>query len=88
VADFAHDIDVLVLQRLDFRAAGWGRLSSTAFYAADGANQAHDASDRIVYDTASGQLYYDADGKGGGAAQLFATLEGAPKLYAGDFLIV
>lgn len=88
VKDFAHDRDVLVLRHTDARGLGWGVLRETAFYAADGASGAHDASDRIVYDSHSGRLYLDLDGKGGAAAVHFATLEGAPTLDAGDFLIV
>jgi VCBS repeat-containing protein len=88
IGDFRHDHDTLVLEAADFRGLGWGGLKAKAFHAADGATKAHDASDRIVYDSASGQLYYDADGRGGHAAVHFATLEHAPKLDAGDFLIV
>ncbi len=88
IEDFRHDHDTLLLEAFSFRGAGWGNLSRTAFYAADGATRAHDASDRIIYDTATGALHFDVDGKGGAAAVHFATLEGAPKLDAGDFLIV
>ncbi|MEI6644182.1 MAG: hypothetical protein WCL10_19360 [Novosphingobium sp.] len=51
-----------------------GALSVDEFYAADGAKAAHDASDRVIYDTLSGKLYYDADGLGGAAATLVAVL--------------
>ena len=34
-------------------------LSAEQFHSGAGATAAHDASDRIVYDTASGALYYD-----------------------------
>ena len=88
IADFRHDHDTIVLQGADFRGLGWGGLKAKLFYAADGAYAAHDASDRIVYDTASGRLFYDRDGEGGKAAVHFATLAGAPTLDAGDFLIV
>jgi Ca2+-binding RTX toxin-like protein len=54
------------------------------FHAAAGANAGHDADDRVVYNTTTGQLWYDADGSGAGAAQLIATLEGAPALSATD----
>jgi Ca2+-binding RTX toxin-like protein len=63
--------------------AGDGR-----FYAAAGASAGHDATDRVVYDTATGNLWYDADGIGGAAAQLVATLEGRPALSASDITVV
>lgn len=88
IEDFRHDRDTIVLQGFDFRGLGWGELKAKAFHAADGVIAAHDASDRIVYDTASGNLFYDSDGKGGHGAVHFATLAGAPSLDAGDFLIV
>ena len=45
-------------------------------------------TDRVVYDSATGQLFYDADGSGSGAAQLIATLEGAPTLSATSIVII
>jgi VCBS repeat-containing protein len=89
IRDFRHDHDTLVLGASSF-GLGWGNLVRSAFYAADGATAAHDASDRIIYDSATGKLYYDADGDkaGGVGAAHFATLEGGPKLDVGDFLIV
>jgi Ca2+-binding RTX toxin-like protein len=49
---------------------------------------AHDADDRVIYNTTNGQLWYDADGNGAGAAQLIATLQGAPTLVATDISII
>ena len=43
-------------------------------FAANGGGNATDGNDFILYDTASGNLYYDADGNGAGAKILFATL--------------
>jgi Ca2+-binding RTX toxin-like protein len=57
------------------------------FHAAPGANSAHDADDRVIYNTTTGQLWYDADGIGGSAAQLIAALQGAPALLAGQIVV-
>jgi Ca2+-binding RTX toxin-like protein len=59
------------------------------FYAAAGATGGEDAEDRIIHDTDSGRLYYDADGSGDGEAQLIATVVpfGNP-LAAGDITVI
>jgi Ca2+-binding RTX toxin-like protein len=58
------------------------------FFAGAGATAGQDASDRVIYDTTTGRLWYDADGSGAGAAQLIATLQGAPALAATDLAAV
>ena len=47
-----------------------------------------DANDRVIYNTSGGQLYYDADGNGSGAAQLVATVTGAPSVVATDIAVI
>ena len=64
-------------------AAGDGR-----FYAAAGASGAHDGDDRLIYNTSTGQLYYDADGQGGADAQLVATLPSGTTLAASDLWVI
>jgi Ca2+-binding RTX toxin-like protein len=64
-------------------ASGDGR-----FHAAPGAAGGHDADDRVIYNTTTGQLWYDADGSGSGGAQLIARLEGAPSLSASQISVV
>ena len=49
-------------------------LNANEFWSGNGVTSAHDSSDRFVYDTATGNLYYDADGIGGGAAVLVALI--------------
>jgi Ca2+-binding RTX toxin-like protein len=47
-----------------------------------------DADDFMIYDSASGGLYYDGDGAGGAAAVKFAQLAAGLGLSQADFLIV
>lgn len=51
-----------------------GALTTDEFYAAAGATSAHDSTDRVIYDTTTGNLYYDADGMGGVAAVQIALM--------------
>ena len=63
-----------------------GALAAGAFAIGTSASQ---ADDRIIYDPASHNLYYDADGSSAGVAIHFATLNG-PNLNvtAADFIFV
>jgi Ca2+-binding RTX toxin-like protein len=85
IADFAHGSDKIVLDHAVFDQLGLGSLPPSVFGL--GAVAA-DEDQRIIYDQASGNLYYDADGDGAGAAVLFATLQGAPVLTASDFQVI
>ena len=92
ITDFTHLSDKLCLDDDVFTqlTAGVGLLAAQ-IYSAAGAVAAHDADDRIVYNTTTGSLYYDADGNlGGSSAVLFASLGTAthPEIMATDFSIV
>lgn len=88
VTDFSTVADRIHLDESIFGAVAAGRLAADAFYSAAGATSGNDAEDRIVYDSDTGNLYYDADGNGAAGATLFARLTGAPAISAADFLII
>jgi Ca2+-binding RTX toxin-like protein len=56
-------------------AAGTFGTDDERFHAGDGATAGAEEDDRVVYDTATGNLYYDADGIGGAEAQLIALVQ-------------
>ena len=61
------------------------KLSSDAFHVG---KAAADAEDRIVYDKATGALFYDRDGTGAAAAVQFATLKKGLGLTHHDFFVI
>jgi Ca2+-binding RTX toxin-like protein len=86
VADFVHGTDKIALDDAVFTAiGGLGALNANAFVTG---TAAVDADDRIIYDAETGQLFYDADGSGIGAAILFAQLSGSLSLTASDFQVI
>ena len=86
IADFVSGSDKILLDHNVFaQAGGAGALNANAFFAG---TAAHDADDRIIYDSATGNLFYDSDGTGGNAAVLFANLGGHPVIGAGDFQVI
>jgi Ca2+-binding RTX toxin-like protein len=91
ITDFNSTDDVIQLSSSIFTSIPVGTngfMLGTALYAADGATQANDASDRIIYNKTTGALYYDKDGTGSVAAVHFATLTTKPAIIAADFLVV
>ena len=71
ITAFDHAADTIQLDDAIFAALGTGALDAGAFNTGPVATQ---ADDRILYDTASKSLSYDADGVGGVAAVKFATI--------------
>jgi len=84
VKKFDSGKDAIYLDDEVFSTIAPGPLSSAAFHKG---TSAADADDRIIYDKASGALYYDPDGTGALAQTQFAKLDGGPKLKASDFTI-
>jgi Ca2+-binding RTX toxin-like protein len=84
IIDFVTGTDKIGLDDAIFTAIG-GTLNASAFVVGGAAG---DADDRIIYESATGELYYDADGNGAGAAVLFATLDPGLALTASDFQMI
>jgi len=87
ISDFVSGTDSIELDHSIFKALGVGSLSADAFRSGVGAVAGGDATDRVIYDTTTGSLYYDADGSGAGVSVKVAEL-GAVALAASDIHIV
>lgn len=86
VTDFVSADDQIALASAAFRGLAAGPLSEEAFRL--GA-VAVDADDRILYDEATGALFFDRDGSGTRyEAVQFATLQNLPSLSAADFEVI
>ena len=86
ITDFVSGVDTIALSPEIFRQIGFtGGPGTAAFFHAGSA--AHDADDRIIYDTVTGALSYDADGTGPLAAVQFAALLGTPSLLYNDLFV-
>ncbi|MBH2037303.1 MAG: M10 family metallopeptidase C-terminal domain-containing protein [Pseudomonadales bacterium] len=92
LTDFVSGVDKILLSANIFKALGAlsGEIRESQFWSAAGAIKGHDADDRMVYNTTSGALYYDADGSGNGAAVQIALLGMTthPTLGHNDFSII
>jgi Ca2+-binding RTX toxin-like protein len=83
VADFNGSNDTIRLDQSVFTAiTTLGTLSAAAFFAGAAA---HDSDDRIIFNSATGNLFYDSDGTGAAAAVQFAHLNGAPSVSNTSF---
>lgn len=88
IDDFVVVDDTIRLENAVFtKLVGTGVLTAAQF-AKNLNGSATQADDRIIYETDTGNLYYDPDGSGAGTKVLFAKLDGGLSLTAADFFIV
>ena len=87
IVNFSAVDDTIWLDKNIFKAfAASGRITDEAFNFGSGATQ---SDDRIIYNTQTGALLYDADGLGGAVAMQFAQLTGlTDSLSASDFYVI
>ncbi|MFI0843906.1 calcium-binding protein [Mesorhizobium sp. IMUNJ 23232] len=88
ITDFNVAADTMQLDNAFFTAlTATGALAASAFK--DIASGPKDASDRIIYNSDTGNLYYDADGSGDAFGNIkFATLANQAELTAANFVVI
>ena len=85
ITDFQVNFDEIWLSAATFRKLGApGALAAERF----ALGTATEADDRIIYDAATGALFYDADGKRVGLAVQFAQLATGLALTELDFVLI
>lgn len=85
IVDLVSGTDRVELKQSIFSALDRGAVSAAAFVQAAAAQN---TDQHIIYNSATGMLSYDADGKGGSAAVAFAQLTKGQALSAADFVVV
>ena len=86
ITDFSSAYDTIQLENSVFTAlTKTGFLASSAF---SKGGAAHDATDRIIYDPATGVVSYDPDGTGAAAAQQIVKLSANLALTNSDFVVI
>jgi Ca2+-binding RTX toxin-like protein len=94
VNDFTKGQDMLVLSRSVFTAFGPGTPGATVILAYAGSyafttgSAATSTFNKIIYNSATGDLFYDADGTGSIAQVKFATVSKGLALSANDFMLI
>jgi Ca2+-binding RTX toxin-like protein len=84
ITDFSSVDDTIRLDDAVFTGLRGGGLASSAFWAGAAA---HDATDRVIYDKASGSLWFDADGTGSIQAVKFAEVTPNSTVTWSDFFV-
>ena len=74
ITDFNVGNEGILLEGSVFTGMGKGLLAPSAFVRNTSGN-AQDSSDRIIYESDTGKVYYDRDGTGSAAKVHFATLD-------------
>lgn len=88
ITDFNVAADTIQLDDAIFTVLAVGTLAAAGF-AANGTGLAGDSSDRIIYETDTGKLFYDRDGSGVSFDGIqFATVSTGLSLTNADFVVI
>jgi serralysin len=83
IMDFTANQDKIVLSQAIF--AGIGSILDASEFQIGGADS---SADRILYNQATGQLFYDSNGSTSGGQTLFATVTAGTVLTVSDFVMI
>jgi Ca2+-binding RTX toxin-like protein len=83
IKDFVVNVDDIFLSRADFAAIGTS-LTASEFKV----GLTVDSTDHIIYNKATGELFYDTNGSGAGGRTLFATVTAGTALTLADFVMI
>jgi Ca2+-binding RTX toxin-like protein len=87
ITDFVSIDDLMLLDSRVFTGMTAGLLNADAFLSGAGVTAATNAAHRIIHDTTTGKLYFDADGDGAGAAVEFAIIGADTPVFSTDFYV-
>lgn len=88
ITDFNVIDDVIHLENAIFKKLTTTGVLSEKHFVANASGTAADKNDRIIYETDTGYLFYDADGTGAAQAIHFATLTPGLALTEEDFFVI
>jgi Ca2+-binding RTX toxin-like protein len=87
IRDYNTVSDIIWIDNAVFINLPTGALAASAF-ARNTTGNAADRSDRIIYETDTGRLFFDRDGTGGAAKVHFASVGTNMAMNHGDFLVI
>jgi Ca2+-binding RTX toxin-like protein len=87
ITTFSVRDDTIRLESEIFTGLGDGQLAVASFRA-NASGFARDSSDRIIYETDTGKLFFDADGLGGTVRVQFAQLQTDLVMSHADFFVI
>ncbi|MFB2552798.1 S8 family serine peptidase [Ensifer soli] len=88
ITDFSPVDDTIRLDRSFFPGLSLNVLTAERFKDVGVAGATLDADDRIVYNSKTGQLFFDSNGSDSGGSVQFAVLDNRPALTAADFFVI
>lgn len=88
IMDFESSNDSFQFAGLGFRVDPGTTLEDGVTFVANAAPVSVVQEATVLYNTSTGQLWFDVDGTGAAAAQLIATIEGAAPVTHQDFIFI